>query len=156
MLRLLGLPTLLALFMPVPASANWQNLSANQADRAFYSSVSGGRSLQLGCFRGANGLRMTLLGGSQALPKTVQSDTAVMVWIELPDGRTGRYPVDTEYMGGGDNALLGTLMLGRQGMDFFAAGATLFITDTRGTELFRSGMKGTSTARKDFNSACGL
>ena len=146
---------LAAILLTPPAFADtWTSSGSGQG--AFFASEKAGKRLMLGCFRGAQGLHMTLLGGRKPLPATVQRNTSVMVWIELPDGRTGRYPVDTEYMGGADNALLGTLQLGRQGMEFFAAGRAIFVTDAKGTELFRSGMRGTSNARNAYRRTCGL
>lgn len=137
-----------------PAAADtWVNDTADQSDRAFYTVASGGLQLQLGCFGGANGLRFTLIGGATALPEV--SD--LMVWIELPDGRTGRYPMmGVDYLGTAENALIGTLQLGQQGMDFFAAGSVISVDGPPGQQIFRSGMSGTSVARQDFARTCGL
>lgn len=145
--------TVIAAIAAPAAADTWVNDTAGQSDRAFYTVVSDGLQLQLGCFGGANGLRFTLIGDTTALPEV--SD--LMVWIELPDGRTGRYPMTgVDYLGKEENALIGTLQLGQQGMDFFAAGSKISVDGPPGQEIFRSGMAGTSTARQDFARTCGL
>lgn len=140
------------LFAPPAIADTWQNDSPGQLDRAFYSARLNGAMLQLGCFRGSEGLRMTLVGGPVHLPDVA----SVMLWIELPDGRTSRHPVETEHIGGGENALLGTLLLGVEGRLYFALGAKLMITDSTGETLFASGMRGTSAAMHDFRRTCDL
>lgn len=137
-----------------PAGADtWTNDTAGRSDRAFYSTSVNGMELQLGCFSRAPGLSFVLRGGATALPNV--SD--LMIWIALPDGRTGRYPMaNVDYLGGPENALIGTLQLGQQGMQFFAGGASLSIDGPPGQEIFRSGMGGTSAAARDFRSICGL
>ena len=150
--HLLALAALACLAAPAAADT-WVDDTAGQSDRAFYTVTSDGMRLQLGCFGGADGLRFTLIGGATTLPEV--SD--LMVWIELPDGRTGRYPMTgVEYLGGSVNALIGTLQLGQQGMQFFAAGSELSVDGPPGQRIFRSGMTGTAGARQKFARTCGL
>lgn len=147
-----ALAVLAGLATPITADT-WVDDTAGQSDRAFYTVTSDGMRLQLGCFGGADGLRFTLIGGATTLPEV--SD--LMVWIELPDGRSGRYPMTgIDYLGGAENALIGTLKLGRQGMEFFAAGLELSVDGPPGQQIFRSGMTGTGVARQDFARTCGF
>jgi hypothetical protein len=151
--RLLAALAALACVAAPAAADTWVEDTAGQSDRAFYTVTSNGMRLQLGCFGTAGGLRFTLIGGATTLPEV--SD--LMVWIELPDGRSGRYPMTgIDHLGGAENALIGTLQLGRQGMEFFAAGRELSIDGPPGQEIFRSGMTGTAAARQDFARTCGL
>lgn len=153
MVRLLAALAVLAGGAAAVAADAWVNDTPGQPDRAFYTVTSEGMRLQLGCFGGARGLRFTLFGGAEALPEV--SD--LMVWIELPDGRTGRYPMSgIDHLGGEENALIGMLELGQQGMEFFAAGRELSVDGPPGQRIFRSGMTGTAAARRDFARTCGL
>lgn len=78
-----------------------------------------------------------------------------MVWIELQDGRTGRYPISNiEYLGRTENAMIGSLLLGQQGLNFFATGKEIFVDGPPGQEIFRSGMTWTAIARQDFARTC--
>ncbi|MCV6593695.1 MAG: hypothetical protein OIF48_12125 [Silicimonas sp.] len=140
--------------LAAPAAANiWFNESPNKTDRAYHAVVSNGVKLQLGCFRNAGDLDFLLISDTIALPDL----TGLMIWIELPDGRTGRYPMSgIEYLGAGENALIGDLQLGRQGMEFFANGQAISIDGPPGREIFRAGMVGASIARQDFARTCGL
>ncbi len=154
--RQILLSLMLALTLSPAAADTWRNQTEDRTDRAFWEVVVGDRSLSFGCFRGEQSLGMTFVGGAEQLPASAREAQGVMIWIELPDGRTGRYPMDTEYLGGPENALIGTLQLGQQGIEFFAAGRELRISDPSGTELFVSGMTGTSAARQDFQRTCGF
>lgn len=142
-----------AAFAGPGAADTWTNSTPGRADRAFYSTTSGGMQLQLGCFSRDTGLAFMLAGGATPLPEVGD----LMVWIMLPDGRTGRYPMSgVDYLGGPENALIGQLLLGQQGMEFFAAGARISIDGPPGQEIFAAGMTGTSAARRDFARICGL
>ncbi|MEO0677254.1 MAG: hypothetical protein AAFZ02_06835 [Pseudomonadota bacterium] len=150
--RLLAALTCLVVTAPAMADT-WTSTTTGRSDRAFYATSVDGMTLQLGCFSQDRGLAFLLTGGETPLPEV--SD--LMIWIALPDGRTGRYPMDrVDYLGGAENALIGTLLLGQQGMDFFAAGASISIDGPPGQEIFRAGMTGTSAARQDFARICGL
>jgi hypothetical protein len=128
------LATALFIALATPSVADrWVNLTPNQSDRAFYGVESDGMRLKLGCFRRDKSLGFTLIGGNTTLPNVAN----LMIWIELPNGRTGRYPMDdVQYLGGSENALIGKLQLGQQGKQFFASGRVLFIDGPPGNEIF--------------------
>lgn len=141
----------------LPAHAqNWADATAGQSDRAFHRVESGGQSLMLGCYPGQPYLSFLLLGGRQALHPSLRNDPSIMVWIQLPDGRTGRYPLDTEYLGDAENALTGQLMLGTEGMQFFAAASSLWISAPDAGDFFKTGMSGSARAMQDFRATCGM
>ncbi|MFG6178660.1 hypothetical protein ACGTN6_15595 [Halomonas sp. THAF12] len=151
---------LLAMGLSMLASAavaqDWVDSTPAQPDRAFYEARNGGKTLMLGCYRSQQHLSFTLLGGAEPLHASLRGEPALLVWITLSDGRTGRYAIDTEYLGGGDNALIGKLMLGSEGKQFFAQGTELSISGSDAGTFFSTGLSGSARAMEDFRATCGL
>ncbi|TRW97323.1 hypothetical protein FNJ84_07330 [Paracoccus sp. M683] len=125
------------------AGQDWIEKSPNQSDRAFHQAQDGEKTLMLGCFTGGRDLSFTLIGGKTPLHASLHGQPALLVWITLADGRTGRYPVDTEYLGGG-------LLLGEEGKQFFAQGVSLTVRSTDAGAFFQTGLRGSARAMQDF------
>ncbi|NAW35798.1 hypothetical protein [Halomonas alimentaria] len=135
---------------------DWSKMSSARDDNIYYQTRSGDKSLMLGCLSGEDNLSFTLIGGDTPLHQSLHHNPSLIVWITLPDGRTGRYAIDTEYMGGMDNALIGRLLLGEEGKQFFAQGAEMEISSPQAGVFFRTGMIGSARAMQDFRTTCRL
>ncbi|WP_152483830.1 hypothetical protein [Halomonas sp. THAF5a] len=147
--------SILLLSLPLWAD-DWSLLPETQDDRVFYQAKSDEKSLILGCFSGQEALSFTLIGGEVPLNESLRHQPSIIVWITLPDRRTGRYAIDTEYLGGLDNALVGKLMLGEEGKQFFSQGMELSISSDRVGVFFNTGLAGSARAMQDFREVCRL
>lgn len=96
-----------------------------------------------------------LYGGPILLPPALRKDRSLLIWNPLPDERTGRYAIDTEYMCDDENAPIGTLMLGEEGKQFLAQGSNLSIGSAESGSFFETGMRGSAKAMQDFGVTCG-
>ncbi|MGR3761921.1 hypothetical protein ACUXV3_17615 [Roseobacteraceae bacterium NS-SX3] len=154
-MRAVVLATGLSVLATTSSAQDWAKTPTARSDGAFYQARDGGRTLQLGCYSGQPHLSFLLLGGAEPLHASLRGEPALLVWIRLPDGRTGRYAIDTEYLGGGDNALIGTLILGSEGKQFFAQGTKLSISGADAGSFFTTGLSGSAKAMQDFQTTCG-
>ncbi|WP_394797308.1 hypothetical protein [Halomonas sp. B23F22_3] len=146
-----------ALLLSLPLwGQDWSKLPSARDDRVFYQAKSGEKSLMLGCFRGETDLSFTLIGGAVPLHESLHHQPSLIVWITLPDRRTGRYAIDTEYLGGLDNALVGRLVLGKEGKRFFAQGVEISISSAQAGVFFNTGLAGSARAMQDFREICRL
>lgn len=142
-------------FPPIATAQDWKKTTA-AADRTFYTACAGGRSLQIGCFKGGRDISFLLLGGKKALFSDNRMERGLMVWIQQPDGRTARVPVDAEYLAGAENALTGYLRMGSVDKQFFANAASLEVDvpNEGGRDLFKTGMSGSAKALADILRTC--
>lgn len=145
-----------ACMLAVPADA-WD--LRKQADSASTSMVSDGIRISLMCRRNRNhvDLLLTDISGGVDLSAPLKGMTtsgAMMMWIELPDGRTSRDSFSAFNEQGSISAIIPTDQVS---WDFFANGQRLWVQDTGvNKKLFESGMKGTGAARLAFKERCGI
>lgn len=146
----------LSILSSMAVAQDWVKRSSVRSGGAFYEARDGGKTLMLGCYSGQSHLSFTLLGGTEPLHASLRGEPALVVWITLDDGRTGRYAIDTEYLGGGDNALIGNLILGSEGKQFFAQGVELSVSGSDAGFFFTTGLSGSARAMQDFRATCGV
>ncbi|MGP3699747.1 hypothetical protein [Rhodobacter sp. NSM] len=86
--------------------------------------------------------------------KTISTTGGLMLWIELPDGRTSR----DSFIGFNEQGSISAeIPADHIHWDFFANGQRLWVQDTGSWEtLFESGMKGTGAARLALLERCGI
>ena len=151
-LHILRLAVATAALALVPVSgAAWDLRQGNGT--AVTKQEAGRYTVMLNCSRGRGAeisvLDTTLRGDAFA---GVQS---LMVWIELPDGRTDRVPIIPVWQEGA--ALSGEFVPNGWTMDFFRNGVRLKV-DSPGTRqtFVSTDMSGTGAARLAFLEQCGI
>lgn len=101
-------------------------------------------------------MSLTLHGGPFKGMKNVDdAEDSMMMWIEMPDGRTARNPIDGHYYAP-ENAFVGRFVVSEVVLQQFAGGKEMRFTTAKGNTLLTLPMKGSSKARADFRKACGL
>lgn len=151
-----GTALLALLLLSSPAMA-WD--LRKSADSASTSVVQDGIRLTFWCSRGGDRVSLSLSDISEGVDlsaplKDISTSGAMMLWIELPDGRTSRDPFSGFNEQG---SIAAEIPAGHINWDFFANGEALRIQDTRTRKtLFKSGMKGTGAARLAFRERCGI
>lgn len=139
-----------------PASA-WELIKRDNG--ATTAMEQNGIRLSLSCSRGQGFISMVLTDISEGTDlsaplKSVETSGALMLWIELPDGRTSRDSFTGFNEQGSVAASIPTTHIS---WDFFANGHKLWLQDSGKRErLFESGMKGTGAARLAFRERCGI
>lgn len=138
---------------PVQA-ASWQS---GEGNRGAWTSIEDGKfRLQISCWPNESRFFFTLHGGPFAGMKNLDDQNdSLMMWIELPDGRTGRHPIDGHYVGY-EKAFVGRFFVSDIVLEQFRQGAKLSLTAPTGASIADFGMKGTGKARGHFKQACGL
>lgn len=142
-----------------PAQGAWT--SGSGEGTAYAMVQADGVTLHIGCngLLGTRELFLTLSGPVPDYPglsKTDDARSALMLWIEQPDGRTDRHSVSAHYFAP-DEAFVGRALLGEAELDRFGSAARLYLTTVRFDEpLFVTEMKGTAAARAAFRAGCGL
>lgn len=149
------LATVLIYLLTLPGAGVAQDwISQNeQPGRAYYKAMSGDRAIQIGCMKGESNLGFVLFGGSTPLFPAGTKDVRFIIWITHPDGRVARVPGDAEYLAGGDNALIGRLLLGSVDKEFFAQGVSL-VFDSGNKLLLETGMRGSASALSAMLKIC--
>ncbi|MCV6585100.1 MAG: hypothetical protein OIF47_06160 [Marinibacterium sp.] len=130
---------------------------SDEGGRGASSYVEKGRfQLMISCWPGNPEFFFTLYGGPFDGMKNIDDQTdSMMMWIELPDGRTGRHPIDGHYFAP-DQAFVGRFIVNDYVLEQFRQGAKLFFTAPTGADIVSFGMTGTGKARGHFKQACGI
>lgn len=135
-------------------AADWQSGENGQSAWAMISGSKAG--LRLSCNRGQRDLTFVLTGGPFPGMKNVDDGKeSMMMWIEMPDGRTGRHPIDGHYFAP-DRAFIGRFVVSNTVLDQFRSGSKLSLTAPTGAGIAAFGMTGTGKARGHFKQACRL
>ncbi|MCU9848031.1 hypothetical protein OEZ60_08430 [Defluviimonas sp. WL0024] len=138
------------LIAALPALA-WETEQTPDSART-WQSVSG-LAAEFGCRRGQQGyldFRLTDAAGGGRFAGI----RSLMLWIELADGRTARYPVDVAIAG---PSLIGRFYVSAEILDHFQNGTAMIIDSALPRQEFlRTDMKGTGAARLAFRERCGL
>jgi hypothetical protein len=147
-----------ALMLSAPAMADWQ--SGSSQGQAWTQVRADGLTLHLACNASLGTDLYLVLSGTvpdyPGLAKVDDQSSALMIWVELPDGRTDRHPVDAHYVEA-DNAFVGSVQMSRAMLDRFGGGRRLYLTTPRFDEpLFVTDMRGTAVSRDAFARGCGL
>lgn len=140
------------------ALADWQ--SGSSQGQAWTQVREDGLTLHLACNANLGTDLYLVLSGTvpdyPGLAKVDDQSSALMIWVELPDGRTDRHPVDAHYVAA-DAAFVGTVQMSRSMLDRFGMGRRFYLTTLRFDEpLFVTDMRGTAVARDAFARGCGL
>lgn len=135
-------------------AADW---TSGERNRGAWSQIEQGRFvLEISCWPNDPNFFFTLRGGPFDGMKNVHDgDESMMMWIELPDGRTARHPIDGHYYGG-DEAFVGKFVVSDFVLDQFRQGAKLSLTAPTGANIAEFGMRGTGKARGHFKQACNI
>ena len=145
--------SVLAIAVPATA-ADWQ--SGESARSAWAMIGQGKTNLRLSCNRGERNVFFLLSGGPFPGMKNVDDgNESMMMWIEMPDGRTARHPIDGHYFAP-DRAFVGRFIVSDIVLDQFRSGSKLSLTAPTGASIATFGMKGTGKARGHFKQACRL
>ena len=146
------------LMFSVPALADWQ--SGSSQGQAWTQVRQDGLTFHLACNASLGPDLYMVLSGTvpdyPGLAKVDDQSSALMIWVELPDGRTDRHPVDAHYVEA-DNAFVGSVQMSRAMLDRFGGGRRFYLTTPRFDEpLFITDMRGTAVSRDAFARGCGL
>lgn len=135
-------------------AADWQSGESRQSAWAMISQ--GKMNLRLACNRGQRDLHFVLTGGPFPGMKNVDDgNESMMMWIEMPDGRTARHPIDGHYFAP-DKSFVGRFVVSDTVLDQFRSGSKLSLTAPTGAAIATFGMKGTGKARGHIKEACRL
>lgn len=142
--------------LAAPAGA-WEHRKS--ADHASTWMEQNGIRLSLSCSRGTGRVSMSLSDLSEGVDlsaplKSIETTGALMLWIELPDGRTSR----DSFIGFNEQgSIAAEIPANHIHWDFFANGHKIWLRDSGdGRILFESDMKGTGAARLAFSERCGI
>lgn len=152
-LRLMSGIALSFLLTSGPAgAAEWLS---GEGNRGAWSRINDGKfQLSISCWPDDPKFFFTLIGGPFDGMKNVDDgNDSMMMWIELPDGRTGRHPIDGNYFAP-DQAFVGRFFVSDLVLEEFRKGAKLSLTAATGATIAEFGMKGTGKARGHFKQAC--
>ena len=138
-----------SLLLTTPAMADW---TFRQKDGFAMTRTSGsGLVLELSCRRGQP---LELLLDFQNSTRDLGGTKSLMLWLQMPDGRTDRWPVDVVQEG---PVLSGRLFVSDFNLDFFRSGKSFELTLGGSPDvLMRGNMKGTGAARLAFKEQCGI
>lgn len=145
-----------ALIVPVSALA-WEHGKSDNS--AWARADQDGIQLSFMCRRGTGRVSMTLSDLSEGTDlsaplKSIETSGALMLWIQLPDGRTSR---DSFKGFNEQGSVAAEIPANHINWEFFANGQKLTLQDTGARKtLFESGMKGTGAARLAFEERCGI
>lgn len=145
----------MALLMVSSPAMAWE--LRKSADSASTMLVQDGIQLSLKCRQGRDRVSLMLSdlseGADLSAPlRSMNTSGGLMLWIEMPDGRTSR---DSFSAFNEQGSIAAEIPKEHINWDFFANGRKLWIKDTQTNEtLFQSGMKGTGAARLAFRERC--
>lgn len=150
--------TALAVVLTALASAaGAQNWESGENNRGAWAMVQDGTfRVDVTCWPNEPRFFFNLSGGPFAGMKNIDDgNDSMMLWIELPDGRLARHPIDGHYFGP-DRTFVGRFFTSDIVLDQFRNGTQLWLTGAGGVEIARFPMTGTGKARGHFKEACGL
>lgn len=138
-----------------PALAEaWQ--SGEAGNGAWATTARAGQSLRISCNPGDQSFFFILSGGPFAGMRNLDDgNESMMLWIEAPDGRTARHPIDGHYFGP-EKSFVGRFVVSGLVLDQFRNGSEMRLTSPTGATVGTFGMKGTGKARGHFKEACGI
>lgn len=141
------------------STPTWAWEHGKSEDSAWARMDQDGIQLSFQCRRGTGRVSMVLSDLSQGADlsaplRSIDTSGALMLWIQLPDGRTSR---DSFAGFNEQGSVVAEIPANHINWEFFANGQQLTLQDT-GTrrELFKSQMKGTGAARLAFKERCGI
>lgn len=155
--RIMSIAAALSVFAAGAVDADWSSRIHPEGKGASAEAVADGKTLTISCARPVGEeMSLTLHGGPFAGMKNIDdADDSMMMWIEMPDGRTARNPIDGHYYAP-ENAFVGRFIVSDVVLEQFAGGKEMRFTTDKGNMLLTLPMKGSSKARSDFRKACGL
>jgi hypothetical protein len=154
---ILRIAAVLSVFVASAAHADWTSRINPDGKGANAEAKAQGKTLNIGCakFMGDE-MTLTLHGGPfEGMKNVDDAEGSMMMWIEMPDGRTARHPIDGHYYAP-EKAFVGQFMVSDLVLEQFAGGKEMRFTTDKGNTLLTLPMKGSSKARADFRKACGL
>lgn len=139
------------------AWAEWTSRINSEGKGSSAETRSSGMELTISCAKWSGSkLSVVLHGGPFKGMKNVDDgNDSMMMWIEMPDGRTARHPIDGHYYAPED-AFVGEFLVSDLILDQFAGGKVMRFTTVKGNTLLEVPMKGSAKARQDFRRACGI
>jgi hypothetical protein len=148
---------ILSLFVSGAVQADWSSHVRSDGKGASAEIKADGKVLRIDCARPVSGdFSLVMHGGPfEGMKNVDDGDDSMMMWIEMPDGRTARHPIDGHYYGP-ENAFVGRFLVSDIVLEQFAGGKEMRFTTVNGNTLLTLPMKGTGKARQDFKKACGL
>ncbi|WP_152610684.1 hypothetical protein [Ruegeria sp. ANG-R] len=149
-----GFTWVLLAFAGPAQAAEWQS---GEASNGAWSMIQEGQfNLRVSCWPGDPSFFFVLTGGPfNGMQNIDDGNESMMMWIELPDGRTARHPIDGHYFAP-DKAFVGRFIVSDFVLEEFRQGAKLSLTSPTGVEIAAFGMQGTGKARGHFKQACGI
>ena len=155
--RTTSVAAVLSFFIAGAGQAAWSSRIDPEGTRASAIARAQGKTLSLSSAHFlADELTLILHGGPfEGMKNVDEADDSMMMWIEMPDGRTARHPIDGHYYGPED-AFIGRFVVSELVLDQFADGQDMSLTTAKGNTLLTLSMQGTSKARRDFRAACGF
>lgn len=155
--RILSIAAALSVFVAGAAYADWTSRINPDGKGASAEAKAQGKTLRIGCARFmGDDLSLVMHGGPfEGMKNVDDADDSMMMWIEMPDGRTARHPIDGHYYAP-EKAFVDRFMVSDVVLDQFAGGKEMRFTTDKGNTLLTLPMKGSAKARADIRKACGL
>lgn len=149
-----GFVSVLLAFAGSVQAAEWQS---GEAPNGAWSMIEDGQfSLRIACWPGDPSFFFVLSGGPfNGMQNIDDNNESMMMWVELPDGRTARHPIDGHYFAP-DRAFVGRFIVSDFVLEEFRQGEKLSLTSPTGAEIAVFGMQGTGKARGHFKQACNI
>jgi hypothetical protein len=147
----------LSMFFAGAAHAQWTSHINADSKGASAESTTKGKTVTISCAKWAGTkLSVVIYGGPFKGMKNIDDgDDSTMMWIEMPDGRTVRHPIDGHYYAP-DKAFVGEFLVSDLILDQVAGGSVMRFTTAQGNKLVELPMKGLAKARQDFRRTCGI
>lgn len=134
-----------------------QEWESGESNRGAWAVIQDGKfRLDVSCWPNESTFFFNLSGGPfEGMKNIDDGNDSMMLWMEQPDGRLARHPIDGHYFGP-DRTFVGRFLTSDIVLDQFRNGTQLWLTGAGGVEIVRFPMTGTGKARGHFQESCGL